>query len=304
MSTLVILQQMAVIAILVLIGVYLQKKDIVDDLTEKKLSVIIIDIVNPALILSCVLSGNMTVSHKELLQAVGVGFVIYIGLCILGFLIPKVLPVPKDEKKYYNMMCVYTNVGFIGIPLAKAVLTSNAMIYVVVFNVLYSLFFYTHGMQVLGGENSHMSLKKMLNPGTIMSILTLVIFWFDISLPAVLANSIIYLGNATVFLSMSLLGVSIAKLPVKEGLKEKGIWGFVLLRMLVVPTILVLILNALHFNKEMVEAFFLMTALPAGNLSLIQAEKSGQDTAVLSKGIMVTTILCFATITVLMSILF
>jgi predicted permease len=137
-----------------------------------------------------------------------------------------------------------------------------------------------------------------------MSLLTLLVFWFDITLPAVISNSIIYLGNATVFLSMALLGVSIAKSSIRESIMEKSIWIYIVIRMLAVPAILVLILKTLHFKTEMVQAFCLMAAMPVANLPLIQAEKIGENTEILSKGIMVTTVLCFITITFLMAVLF
>ena len=81
MSTFVILQQMAVIAILVLVGVYLHRKDIIDENTAKKLSVIVMDIVNPALIMSCVLSGELEATHKDLLNAIAVAVVLY-AFCV------------------------------------------------------------------------------------------------------------------------------------------------------------------------------------------------------------------------------
>lgn len=304
MSALIILQQMAVIAILVLVGVYLQKRDIVDEQTAKKLSIIVMDVVNPALIMSCVLSGDITASHQDLINAIGVGVGLYAMLCVLGFLIPMLLPIQKDKRKFYNMMTVYTNVGFIGIPVGRAVLTDSAMLYVIVCNVMYCLLFYTHGVAILGGQGEKINIRKIFSPGTVMALLTLVIFWFDLKLPNVLSNSIIYLGNATVFLSMALLGVSIAKSSIKDGLKEKSIWIYIVIRMLLIPVLLVFILKYLQFPKEMIQAFCLMAAMPVGNLPLIQAEKIGEDTQLLSRGIMVTTVLCLATITFLMAVLF
>lgn len=304
MSTWIILQQMAVIAILVLTGVYLYKKGVIDSVTSKKMSTIVMDVVNPALVMSCVITGDMDVTHKELLQAVGVGIALYVVLGLLGMVLPRALPIKKEERKFYNMMTVYTNVGFIGIPLAKAVLSDSAMLYVIICNVMYCLMFYTHGVQTLSGKKEKIQIKRIFSPGTVMSVLTLVMFWFDIKLPAVLADSIVYLGNATVFMSMCLLGASIAKSDIKDGLKEKSIWLYILLRMILVPVVLVYILKLLGFEGEMVQAFCLMAAMPVANLPLIQAEKTGEDTVLLSRGITITTLVSFVTITVVMSILF
>lgn len=304
MSTLIILQQMAVIAILVGIGIMLYKKGMVDDETSKKLSAIVIDVCNPALVMSCILTGDIKATHTELLTAVGVAVVIYSLLCVLGILIPKVIGVADMEQKYYNLMTVYTNVGFIGIPVGKAVLSDTGMLYVIVFNVIFCLFFYTHGIQVLGGKKEKIQFSKLLSPGTLMSILTLLVFWFDISLPEILGNSIIYLGNATVFLSMSLLGISLAKSSIKEGFREKSIWPYILVRMLLLPILLAYVLRALHLSEDMVQAFCLMVSMPAANLPFIQAEKTGENTKILSRGIMVTTVVSFVTITIVMGLVF
>ncbi len=304
MSTLIILQQMAVIAILVGIGVMLCKRGMVDEAASKRLSAIVIDICNPALVMSCILTGDMKATHKELLTAVGVAVIIYGLLCVLGILIPKLIGVSDIEQKYYNLMTVYTNVGFIGIPVGKAVLSDTGMLYVIVFNIMFCLFFYTHGVQVLGEKKEKIQFSKLLNPGTIMSLLALAVFWFDITLPDIFADSIIYVGNATVFLSMSLLGISLAKAAFREGFQEKSIWPYILVRMLLLPIVLAYVLRALRFSEDMVQAFCLMVSMPAANLPLIQAEKTGENTQLLSRGIMVTTVVSFVTITVVMSVVF
>ena len=56
MSVWIVMQQMGMIVILVAIGVYLYKKDVVDNNVSKHLSVIVMDICNPALILSSILT--------------------------------------------------------------------------------------------------------------------------------------------------------------------------------------------------------------------------------------------------------
>lgn len=303
MSTIIIIQQMAVIAILVGVGILLCKKDMIDDSTSKSLSALVLDVCNPALILSCILTGDMKATHRELLIAVGIALILYLLLCAAGILIPKLIRVPDAEQKYYNLMTVYGNVGFIGIPVAKAVLSDTGMLYVVVINVMFGLFFYTHGILTLSGKKEKIRVSRMLNLGTITSVLALVLFWFDISLPDIIATSIVYLGNATVFLSMSLLGASLTKISFRTVFKEKRMWAFIPVRMLLLPLILAYALRALHFSEDMVQAFCLMVSMPTANLPLIQAEKAGKNTRLLSQGVMVTTIVSFVTVTLVMSII-
>ena len=300
MSSFVVIQQMCVIMILVSVGIYLYRKKVVDQTVSQRISTIIIDICNPAMILSSALSGNVTASHKELLIAILVGFLFYVALVLLGVLLPLLLRAGKSDRRFYTMMTVYTNIGFIGIPVTKALLPEKAMLYVVICNVLYALLFYTHGITVLSEGREKMNLKKIISPGTIMAILSLIIIWFDYKPPVIISSSVSYIGNATVFLSMTLLGVSIARSKLIEGFKNLRIWGFIALRMILIPVTIFFLLHAAGCNDIMVLGFSLMAMMPVGNLPLIQAEKMGEDTGILSNGIAVTTIISMGTITLLM----
>lgn len=301
MSSTVVLQQMGVITILVAIGVLLYKRNVVDGTVSQKLSAIVLDICNPAMILASIQSGNITATHGDLITALILGVAFYIGLVLLGFLFPILVRAKKDDRRFYNLMIVYTNIGFIGIPVARAILPENAILYVIVCNVMYSLLFYTHGIVLLSGGKEKMSIGKIFSPGTVMAVLSLVLFWFDVHLPPILANSIGYVGNATVFLSMTLLGVNIARMQIMKGVKNPRIWAYIVIRMILLPIAMFFILNALGFNRITVLSLCLMAAMPVGNLPLIQAEKTGEDTELLSSGIAISTVVSILTITVLMS---
>ena len=328
MSLSVILQQMGVICILVSIGIYMQKRNIADNLTSKKLSAIVVDICNPALILASILGGGLTATHRDLLIAAALGAGLYALLVVLGFVLPRILRVEPENRRFYNLMTVYTNTGFLGIPVARAVLPANSILYVIVVNVFYSLLFYTHGMAILGngprGRNAGekdseggadsgktasaeelpkrsfaSTLRQAVNPGTVMAILSLVVFWFDLKLPPILANTVSYVGNATVFLSMALLGINIARSDFASHMKNARIWVYIALRLVLLPTAVMLVMNAFSFDPAATLAMGLMAAVPVGNLPMIQAEKIGEDTSILTAGIAVTTAVSMVTITVL-----
>lgn len=301
MSTSIVLQQMGVITILVGIGIFLYKRGVVDDHTSQRMSTIVMDVCNPALILASLLSGNVTATHHDLIVAIVLGASFYIGLVVLGFIFPKLIRGGEDSR-FYNMMTVYTNVGFIGIPVARAILPENAILYVIICNVMYSLLFYTHGIIVMSNGKEKLSLKKILSPGTIMAVISLVIFWFNIYLPPIIANSISYLGNATVFLSMTLLGVGIARSNITSGIKNPRIWIYIIVRMIAVPVALFFALKMAGFSSITIMGLCLMAAMPIGNLPLIQCEKMGEDTELLSGAIAISTLSSIATITVLMTV--
>ena len=303
MGGLIVLKQMSVIAILVGIGIWLQKRDVLNDKSTPFLSRIVVDICNPALIVSSIVSGNISVTHEDFLKGVWISAAVYFFFIILGYALPHIIGIPKDERKFYTLMSIYGNVGFLGIPVARAILPENCMLYVIICNVFYCLLFYTHGVVALSSGKEKMNLKKVFSPGVLMSLFALVIFWFDLKLPDVVVNTIQYIGNPTVFLSMILLGAAVGRSRFFEAVRDLKLWIFILIRHVAVPVSVVILLGALHVQEEMIRTFCLMCAVPVGNLPMIQAEKTGERTDVLSKGIIVTTVFSFISITVLMSLI-
>jgi predicted permease len=300
---LIVLKQMSVIAILVGIGIWLQKRDVLNDKSTPFLSRIVVDICNPALIVSSIVSGNISVTHEDFLNGIWISAAVYFFFIILGYALPHIIGIPKDERKFYTLMSIYGNVGFLGIPVARAILPENCMLYVIICNVFYCLLFYTHGVVALSSGKEKMNLKKVFSPGVLMSLFALVIFWFDLKLPDVVVNTIQYIGNPTVFLSMILLGAAVGRSRFFEAVRDLKLWIFILIRHVAVPVSVVILLGALHVQEEMIRTFCLMCAVPVGNLPMIQAEKTGERTDVLSKGIIVTTVFSFISITVLMSLI-
>ena len=287
MSLEIVFAQMIVIVILVCVGIGLYKRKYIDETMSEKLSAIVVDVCNPVLCLSCGLEAKGAAGHKEIAFAFMAAFLVYAFLLVSGFFVPKICGISRENQKYYNMMMVYGNIGFIGIPVAKAVLPPEAMIYVIILNIMYSVIFYTHGIWLMGAKKeAHFRLQ----PGLVCSVLTIIIFWFELSFPDIVTQSITYIGNATTFLSMTLLGCSFAAVSAKV---FKGNWKtylFIILKMLAIPVVLGYLLSLLKVNEHMVQAFVLLVAMPAGNMPLMLAKQVGEDTEVLTQGILLTTI--------------
>jgi predicted permease len=100
---------------------------------------------------------------------------------------------------------------------------------------------------------------------------------------------------------MTLLGVGIARSKITSGIKNPRIWIYVLVRMLLVPVVLFFALKAAGFSAITIMGLCLMAAMPIGNLPLIQCEKMGEDTELLSGAIAISTLASMFTITLLMS---
>ena len=302
MSALTVFQQMIIILIMISVGYYVSKRGYLGDSGARDISFIILNITNPAYVISCAFTDEgVTVSHHDIIMAVTLAVILYVVLIIFGHILPYILGAKKADRVMYTMLSVYSNVGFIGIPVSAAVLGQESLIYVTLFNIIYTILFYTHGHIILlkdiDGADTKLKVSSFINIGTIAAVITMILFWFNIKPPMIIEDTISYTGRATTFLAMMVLGHSFSKLPIRKLIGNVRIYFMVAIRYLIFPIIVVLILKSIFGSNIMVQAIALMFAVPAGNSPIMLATEYGMDTDVLSSGILVSTVLSVITVT-------
>lgn len=155
MSISVVLQQMVIIFILIGIGMVLFRRRLLSEEGSKQISGLIINVTNPALLICSALDDGPKASLRELGIALAAYAAVFAILIAVGFLLPYLLRVPKNLHYVYQMLTVFGNVGFIGIPLASAVLGSESLIFVSIFNLLFNLLIYTLGISLRKGQSAN-----------------------------------------------------------------------------------------------------------------------------------------------------
>lgn len=308
MSITVVLQQMVIIFILIGIGMILFKKGMLSEMTSKQLSGLIVNITNPALLICSAFDDGPKVSIQELALALGIYAAIYAFLIAVSFLIPYILHVPKRNHYAYRMLTIFGNTGFIGIPLASAVLGTESLIFVSVFNLLFNILIYTFGISTLqkaaaeqSGGNSDTCVtsdrwQKIINAGTISAVATIVFYLGNFNVPVIITSTMSYIGRATTLLSMLVLGVSVAQMAPKEIFSHPKLYGFTLLRQILIPIGCILLVRPFVHNTLILNTMALMLAVPAANMPLMLSKQLNVETDTISQGIILTTILSLVTI--------
>ena len=308
MSITVVIQQMVIIFILIGIGMILFRRRLLSEEGSKQISGLIINVTNPALLICSALDDGPKASLRDLgiaLAAYAAGFAILIAV---GFLLPCLLRVPKDLHYAYQMLTVFGNVGFIGIPLASAVLGSESLIFVSIFNLLFNLLIYTLGISLLqraaGQAEKEVTipssgrLQKLVNAGTVSAAVTVIFYLGNFHVPTVISSALSYTGRATTLLSMLVLGVSVAQIAPKEIFSHPKLYLFTLLRQILVPIGCILFMGSLIDNRLILNTMLLMVAVPAANMPLMLAKQLDMETDSISQGIILTTILSLVTVPV------
>ncbi|MGN0466241.1 MAG: AEC family transporter [Lachnospiraceae bacterium] len=310
MSIEIVFQQMIVIFIMVLIGYYLYRTSKLDEHSSKHISAIVSNVCNPVVIVNAALTNTIEIGIQEFFSGIVVSFSLYIVLILISFIIPKLLRVEKGTEFAYQMMAIYANTGFIGIPLVSAILP-DALFYVTLNNIAYNIFFYTHGVFVIEKAASEKKtgqkqsfLKSFINMGTVSGVIALFLYIFPADVPTVLDETFHYVGRSTTFLSMLVMGVALGKMGMKNlFIRKKVVYIFMFIRLLVIPIGLTLIMKLFFDNELLVGANAFMLAVPAGNMPLIIAQQNDMDTEILSRGIILSTIFSIITIPIVTLVL-
>ena len=322
MSITVVLQQMIMICILIGIGMILYKKEMLSEMTSKQISGIIVNVTNPALLICSAFNDGPRVSLQELGTALVIFLVIYAVLVAVSFLIPHILRVPDKYHYCYQMLTVFGNVGFIGIPLASAVLGPECLIFVSIYNLIDNILIYTFGISVLQRAAARQSAalsegiadtqtnraaiddtsvsssrwKKIINAGTISAAATIFFYLINFPIPNIVPSTLTYMGQSTTLLSMLVLGASVAQMAFKDIFSHPKLYGFVLLRQILLPIGCVMLLRLIVSDTLVLNTLALMLAVPAGNLPLMLSKQLHIETDTISQGIILSTLLSLVTI--------
>ncbi len=300
MSTLIVFQQMLVIVILIAIGYILFKTGKITAVGTRTLSFLVVNVTNPCVAVSSAFSDELNISHRDILTGLLIVLILYFAMIAFGKLVPRLIGIKQGERKFYEMLSVYSNVGFMGIPVVSAVLGPQAVLYTSCFLVLFNVFFYTHGYATLltdGGQNRKITWKTFVNVGTVSGAVAILVFWFRLRFPSVIEDTISYAGRATTFMAMIVLGASLAKMPVRRLIEGRHMYLFWALRYLGLPLLTGVLLKQIFGSNLMTMTLTVLMAMPAANMSLILAEQYGIETETLSRGSFITTILSILTVT-------
>ena len=247
----------------------------------------------PFLILSGTLGVNLTGQTGINLLLVAI---IGTALTFLLFFISKFLVFSKKDesvdllkrKKLDGMerFCsIFSNNGFLGLPLAAAVFGTNTTIfaYIVVLNIITNTLMYTVGVYLVSGDVKSIKISKVLfNPVLISFILGIIINITGIfkGFPEAITYAD-YFKNIVTPISMVILGMKMGEIKFSEMLKSPRVYFVSVKKLILVPVLAVAITVALvklfALDADMIMASFIGFSMPTAALAPVFADKYDGD---------------------------
>ena len=292
----ILLRQIAIMALLAAVGVYLSRKGFLSPQGTKDLGAILLRVIIPCVIVKSYITEF---SRERLLE-----LALSAGLTLIGFILAMVISylVFGKRRRLENFAASFCNAGFIGIPLAQAIIGEEGVFYIAASVALLNLFQWTYGVYIMADRKDAISAKTIAkNPVVIAIVIGVVLFVSQIPVPGIVTSTLGYIAGMNTPIAMILMGTYLAKLPLKK-LLDKRAYGCVLFRLVIIPAVILLVFWVLPvFNADIALAAFLAAATPVGANICVFAQQYDCDYEFSVVTVCLSTLLSVITVPLLVS---
>ena len=292
----ILLRQIAIMALLAAVGVYLSRKGFLSPQGTKDLGAILLRVIIPCVIVKSYITEF---SRERLLE-----LALSAGLALIGFILAMVISylVFGKRRRLENFAASFCNAGFIGIPLAQAIIGEEGVFYIAASVALLNLFQWTYGVCIMADRKDAISAKTIAkNPVVIAIVIGVVLFVSQIPVPGIVTSTLGYIAGMNTPIAMILMGTYLAKLPLKK-LLDKRAYGCVLFRLVIIPAVILLVFWVLPVsNADIALAAFLAAATPVGANICVFAQQYDCDYEFSVVTVCLSTLLSVITVPLLVS---
>jgi len=291
----VIIRQIVIMFILILVGFICAKAGMIDAHTNKKMSTLALKLINPMLIISSYQVPYEARLVRNLLISFLLAVIAYIIQIVLGILLIRKKNNPNYQIERLSM--IFANGGYFGIPLIQGLYGAEGTMYLTAFITVFNLLLWTVGDAVMTGKvNPHSMLKGILTPVTASIVIGLILLFCRIQLPELLMEPIRSIGAMNTPFAMIVAGSTLAGTSITACLKQKRTYWVLFLKMLLIPTAVVLCLSLIPFEENLVLIPIVTAACPIAAACPMFAVLYDKDAAYSSQIFAVSTLLSIVTI--------
>ena len=294
--------------IMLAVGFFAGKTKIIDAPASKKLSELILKISQPALIIASLTGIGYSPENLRLgLMTFLFGFILHSFFALIAFLAcMKVKNI--DEQKLMNMLMIFGNTGFIGIPLLFSLIGAiggfMASFMVVSFNIL----LWTLGIAILGKgrDDIKLTLKKaLINKGTVPAAIGLLLFaspavFPSFAIPEFALSALSSLSSLCTPVSLLVIGALLSTRTPRQIFASPGIYYVCLFKLIILPLTVCIITKLLGFSDIWIIFATTISAMPCAASTTMLAETYDIDPAFSAQGVGTSTLFSVATMPLIM----
>ncbi|WP_125573048.1 AEC family transporter [Levilactobacillus huananensis] len=271
--------QIILMFLLMAVGLLINKLGFMRGQTASDLTNILLYVVSPCLIIKA-FEQHFSAPRLRSLGLVMLGIILtYLAMVLITQIAFRSVQ-DLNLQRIMRFGAVYSNAGFMGIPLASALFGNNGVFFAVASLAGFNLFCWTHGIALFRAHSGDRNWRMiLLNPNIIAIALGLLLFVSPFHLPSLLNQTVTAISSINTPLSMIVIGNSLAVVRLnRQALNYRLLWALAC-RNLLFPIIDILLLRLLGVTGIPFYTTILMAACPvAGNVVLFTLQAHGDTT--------------------------
>ena len=271
----VVITQIISLFLLIAVGYFLRRSKHLDQKETGAISKLLLDLILPAMLISS-LQINITAKMLgDFFDLFLYWLAFYLILIVLASIITKFFPISKDKKLVLKFFLIFGNVGYMGLPVIDVIFPENGIFFGSIGVVVFNIFLWTYGTSLFlrDNQNKKINLRDIFNNGVIAIIIGLFLMLTGLKLPSTVMTAVDMLAEATFPLSMLVIGSGLAQIKISGIFKDLNIIAYSTLKLLLIPTAALLILNFFKIADPIRTILVLQIAMPAAANGVIFAER-------------------------------
>ena len=293
--------QTFIMFLMVLVGYVIYRTHLSDHEGNRSISNVLLMVVTPAMLMNAMFSIEYRASVVH-------GFLIAI---VLGFLahaaviaVTLVLLRRKDSRTQIGMeryLAVYSNCGFMAIPLVSAVLGAEAVLYLSGYMIAFNILNWTHGLvEITGRTSARQIVRGLMTPTVICTIIGILVFLLQIRIESHVRQAVSYIGSMNTPLGMIVAGTVLAETGLAGVLNKPRIILVMTVKLVLAPAVTFLLLMllrlAIGIGDELFYAILIPAACPTATTGTMMALRYNQDYEYANQVVVASTLLSMVSI--------
>ena len=288
MNLLAVINQLLSLFLMMLIGFVVALVNIVTPEFRKRLSTFTLNTASPCIIISSVLESDS--NPLKMIGAAGTGVLFMLLMIVFAAVIVRVLRTPKEDRGLDQLMLIYTNVGFMGIPVVQSIYGVSGVALLSMFILVFNLFFFSYGVLLIS-SGAKFNWRSLINACIIAALLGLFFGVTGWHLPAPVEDTMASVGAMNTPLAMIVIGASVAHSDMRQAMKNPRMYHICLLSMFLMPALMLLVVRLLPLDAMLAGICVLLAAMPiAGNCAMLSDIYTPEDMTA-SHCVMVSTLM-------------
>ncbi len=300
--------------LLLMTGFILRKLGLIKDDTSAFLSKLLVTVFQPMLIIHSLYSAPFS---AELLKT-GL-LILVISICVHLFMAAVAFVAcigfkKADEQAISRFSMVFGNVGFVGFPILDVLIPENGRFLGAFFVIGFHLTLWSVGVLMFALKHKHIKVtakKLLLNYGTVPCFIGFALYLVlgvlkgsvpELALPAALTTFTKYLSDASVPVSLMIAGSLLATRTPKQIFGDPKSYYTAFFKLIVSPLLVCTLMHLLGFGADTVLLVTTLCATPVAAMVTVVSQLYGVNPGYSSQPVSLTTVMCVATLPVVVPI--